>query len=356
MLIANTTETEFKSVLDGLCGQTKGFKAECTSIVDQYYVQIYDTLVRNLSENEACCAIEICPRQSGVVGGGDLAPLLPAAVASEVSITARPMLSQKKRLLTGDDEPKLSAAQIQQAQLPFDTLMGAPNANVLVKHGSLCPICQYVLHAIQDALSTSENEEKIKVYVERSCQSIRSQTMRTQCVSFIETYGDAMIALFVQEMAPRDVCPHFYLCPAGGNGGQVEVFEPIDMPMVDEKVDASQMKVTVNNTSIRGTEKCPLCLFAVQAAVDKIQSNKSKENIRHTLNKLCVHLPQKLQLECTDFVETYTNELLRMLAEDFTPQDICVSLKLCDNAGPQRQPADGGDICKYRLLFCFISV
>lgn len=329
-------------MLEGLCGQTKGFKSECLSIVDQYYVQIYDTLIRNLSENEACCAIEICPRQSGY--GGDLAPLLPVVTASEVSITARP---PPKKLLTGADEPKLSAAQIQQAQLPFDTLMGAPNAKVLVSKGSLCPICQYVLHAIQDALSTTENEEKIKAFVERSCHAVRSQTMRTQCVSFIETYGDAIIALAVQDIAPRDICPRFYICPPATGVEQFEVFEPIEAVAAAADSNA-EMKVNINTTSIWGTEKCPLCLFAVQAAIDKIQSDKSKENIRHTLNGLCVHLPQKLQLECTDFVETYTNELLDMLAQDFTPQDICVSLKLCDNAGPAArvQKQGDGDVCK----------
>lgn len=62
VLIANTTETEFKTVLEGLCNQTKGFKDECLSIVDQYVDVIYSTLLKNLNENEACHAIGVCPR------------------------------------------------------------------------------------------------------------------------------------------------------------------------------------------------------------------------------------------------------------------------------------------------------
>ena len=47
------------------------------------------------------------------------------------------------------------------------------------------------------------------------------------------------------------------------------------------------------------------------------------------MDNLCTHLPKKLQAECVDFVETYSNELIDMLITDFKPQEICVTLKLC---------------------------
>lgn len=40
-------------------------------------------------------------------------------------------------------------------------------------------------------------------------------------------------------------------------------------------------------------------------------------------------MPDKLQAECTDFIKTYTSELIDMLITDFKPQEICVALKLC---------------------------
>lgn len=53
------------------------------------------------------------------------------------------------------------------------------------------------------------------------------------------------------------------------------------------------------------------------------------------LDHLCVHLPSKLQTECVDFVETYSNELIDMLITDFTPQEICVAVKLCPTTGDE---------------------
>lgn len=294
--------------------------------------------MKNLNENEACCAIEICPRQAGNQLTGIIAPLLPVATARQVvSITAKPLVHKKK--LLGEGEPILSVDEVNAAQLPIDQLMGAPLDNTLVKKGSFCLICQYFLHFVQDAMANAQNEEAIKQYAARACDEVPSEMISSECRSFIETYGDAIIALAVQGIAPSEICPHFYICPPSQKPtDQFEVFAP--RHEIDVKI----------NTKNSGSEKCPLCLFAVQAAVDKIQSDKSKENIRHTLNSLCVHLPQKLQLECTDFVETYTNELLNMLASDFTAQDICVELKLCDNVkqstGPKRVDNGDGDIRK----------
>jgi len=87
-------------------------------------------------------------------------------------------------------------------------------------------------------------------------------------------------------------------------------------------------------------------LFAVQEAETLIKGDKSAENIKRTLKGLCSHLTNKLQAECNDFVETYTAELLKMLADDFTPQQICVYIKVCTDAKEADYVpiAAGGDI------------
>lgn len=62
MLTANTTETEFKQVLEGLCKQTKSFKSECLSIADEYYDVIYAELTKELDPEGACFLIGVCPK------------------------------------------------------------------------------------------------------------------------------------------------------------------------------------------------------------------------------------------------------------------------------------------------------
>lgn len=80
-------------------------------------------------------------------------------------------------------------------------------------------------------------------------------------------YGDACIALLIQDLNPRTVCPKMQLCPPNhSKHDDVEVFKPYF---------DSYDKPT-----------CPLCLFAVKEAQEKIRDDKSK--VRGISNSLIV--------------------------------------------------------------------
>lgn len=125
-------------------------------------------------------------------------------------------------------------------------------------------------------------------------------------------YGDAIIALLVQQVDPRDLCPQLKLCPA--NVEDVEMIAPDSIDVeINEKAKTS----------------CPLCVLVVKEAEDYIKNEKSKESVKKALDRVCSRLPPKPQLQCTDFVETYYDELLEKLLSDFAPKDICTELSLC---------------------------
>ncbi|XP_058821417.1 uncharacterized protein LOC131683436 isoform X2 [Topomyia yanbarensis] len=317
VLIANTTELEFKQVLEGLCNQTKTFRSECLNLVDQYYDEIYHTLVHNLNSNDACFMIGVCPKNLGDDVKGPIMPLVPVKVAlmhDQASDESKP-----PRKVLGQDEPKLSAVQIQQAQLPIDRLMGAPLSLQLVENGRFCTVCEYFMHFVQEALSEPANEDEIKRVVSTSCDRL-PKAVAGECRTFVDLYGDAVIALLIQSFDPREVCPQLRLCPAAND--DIEIFAPAQ---IDVKIDANSGK---------DKPTCPLCLFAVTQLEENIKNDRTKENIKQALSKLCSHLSAKLKSECTDFVDTYSAELVEMLVSDFTPQEICVYLKLCVDQRP----------------------
>ncbi|XP_073816154.1 prosaposin isoform X2 [Musca autumnalis] len=302
LLVANTTMEEFKQVMQGLCNQTRGFKDECLSIVDQYYSVIYKALVDDLDANGACFLIGVCPKGSDSMYKGDIMPMLPAIPPAEIKVTIRKKL--------GANEPKFTQEELKAMTLPIDHLMGAANPFQLVNNGELCTICEYLLHFIQETLATPSTEDEIKRSVKNICHKFPA-SVRGKCDDFIDMYGDAVVALLIQGLNPVEICPKMQMCPKHQEyHNDMEVFSP--------KATDEQDKPT-----------CPLCLFAVEQAQEKIKNDKSKKNIKNVLDNLCSHLPQKLQNECVDFVETYSSELIDMLISDFKPQEICVALKLC---------------------------
>lgn len=111
-------------------------------------------------------------------------------------------------------------------------------------------------------------------------------------------------------MGSKLICPELKLCPKN-----------IDNFLPDVGFMFSELK---DNKST-----CPLCLFAIMEAQQLINTTKTKTNIENVLGNLCLHLSIKMQKQCNDFVVKYSSELIEMLISDFTPQEICVYLKLC---------------------------
>lgn len=292
MLVANTTETEFKNVLEGICKQTKSFKSECLSLADQYYDIIYAKLTQNLDPDGACFMIGICPKNGlsdRLEHSYEMMPLIPSS-----------QLLVKKKLVLGENEPVLSAQEIQSFQLPKDVTLLNPDQ--IVANGvrnqrdpAFCTLCEYFLHFVQDALASPVNEESIKRSVLNMCHKVE-KSLQDECQQFVETYADAVIALLIQEIDPSEICPRLSVCV--------------------------QATPTAN-------EKCPLCLFLVQDLEEQLQHNRSKKNIEEKLHVLCTHLRDDLKAECIDFINTYTAELVDKLANDFSPREICLYLKCC---------------------------
>ncbi|XP_077287168.1 prosaposin [Arctopsyche grandis] len=310
ILIANTTEAEFKRVLDGLCKQTGSFQRECLSISEQYYPVIYDFLVRELDSTEVCLMVGIC--HNGKTIDVPIAPLVPTHVG-ELAIKVLHKASDKP--LIGKDEAnsyknKDKSVQVLQpelAQLPIDRILVQ-----LPQSKEVCTFCQYFLHFIQVQISDSHTEENIKSAVEKACRYLPT-SVGGQCEAFVEAYGNAVIALLVQEIDPSQVCPALTLCP-----------KQAELPKID----------VLMTTGSGSKTNCPLCLFAVEQLETMLKNNSTEENIQNALDNLCSHLPAKLRSECTDFVDTYSKQLVEMLAAEFTPQEVCVYLKLCVDTRP----------------------
>lgn len=316
--MANTTQTEFKTVLEGICKQTKSFKSECLSIADEYYDVIYQKLTKELDPNAACFLIGICPK--GLLATKSMPvqmmPLLPVK-----------NLQQKKIL--GADEPVFSAQEVNSFQLPKDILLLDANqvkqqTSKTGKDGQLCTLCQYFLNFVQEALASPQNAESIKKTVETTCEKL-PKAFRGECQGFVDTYGDAIIAMLIQDIDPSLVCPKLNVC--------------------------------VRQTSLNN-EKCPLCLFLIQELEETLKGDRSKANIKSKLNVLCSHLSSQLRAECIDFVQTYTDELVDKLSDDFSPQQICLYLKLCttneeiliEHLGDKKSSAD---LCECRRFYFF---
>ncbi|KAF5275822.1 hypothetical protein FQR65_LT04060 [Abscondita terminalis] len=313
VLIANTTEEEFHKVLVGVCKQTKSFKDECLSLVEQYYTVAYNFLVNELNGEVLCSLGGICPRPGLVDKNTPLVPLLPLKTVENSYKTLQPLTNANPELI----------------QLPIERVM--PQTLTMLGNTELCTFCQYFLHFVQKAITDPATEDKIKKIVDTACDMLPS-TVQSTCEEFVATYGPALIALLAQEIDPSTVCPKLSLCASS------------DL----HKIENVEVFMKGNNGN---KPNCPLCLFAITSLEELINDKKTEESIKRGLQSLCSHFKGNIAVECNDFVNTYTDEIVKLLLKEFSPQQVCITLKLCDdkNGNVPKLPF-GGEIETNQIL------
>ncbi|XP_070151642.1 prosaposin [Polyergus mexicanus] len=318
LLVANTTEIEFKQVLLGFCKQTKSFADECKAIVDQYYQQIYEYLTKGLNSNVVCQLSGICPGPGKTIQG-PIWPLVPEKLAKIGMNMMNNNKHDKKEIevTIGKDHQKSAAKEM---QLPIERLTPFPLLQAESVNGKeACALCEYLLHYVQDTVTNPANEEKVKEILGTICKQLPS--IEDKCQEFIDIYGDAIVAILAQEIDPSQVCPMIHICPSEAFFDKLE-----------------QIPKSFIIQEIQDKPGCPLCLLAVTQIYNVVKDNKTEANIEAELDKLCNHLPRSLTDQCTDFVKAYSKELVEMLLADLTPSEVCVYLKLCDqtrDVGPK---------------------
>ncbi|XP_034940789.1 prosaposin [Chelonus insularis] len=314
LLVANTTEREFQQVLEGLCKQTKSFASECMSIVDQYYPEIYEYLIKGLNSKATCEMAGICPMPGTKQFEGPIMPLVPV---SSHEIGVRILKENEKHDINVAITKKYPKTEADEMQLPIklmydsDSILDMPNMD---PHGQKkCEFCEYILHYLQNIITIPSTENELKNIFGKVCTKL-PDSIGGMCKEFLDQYGDALIALLVQEIDPSTICPLLHVCPSD------------QMMVAWEQLPKDKMI----ETELKDKPSCPLCLLAVEQIENVIKQNTTEANIEHELDKLCLHLPKSLNEQCVDFVKAYSKELIEMLILDLSPQEICVFLKLCD--------------------------
>ncbi|KAK3891987.1 hypothetical protein Pcinc_004153 [Petrolisthes cinctipes] len=346
VLTANTTELEFKQILDGLCHQMGSFSQNCLSLVDEYYLPLYNILMAEIHPKDVCEAVGLCGANSVFA---QQHPVFTILDVNRPSVVARARLTPAQPIgehLIGTDEAAASAItsnkeeeEPETQQLPRVSIahegiavspagrsgvVRAPLGKSHVGDDNKCVMCQFALHFLQNMLEQKDTRGDIEDAVERLCD-LMPQSIAEQCEDYVEAYGDQVIELLAQEMDPSQICPELHLCPAES--------EALASVPVSEDVT------------------CVMCEYAMTQLEEILQNHKTEENIRHALDQLCSMLPSSVRDECQLFVDAYTEQVIHMLIEDFTPDQICIQLMLCKPKEPELPVLDSSNQLPVSRMF-----
>lgn len=171
----NKTLEELRGVLRASCKQIliKKVQRECFQLADNFLPELSEMLASSMNSTAICTVASLCNN---------------------------PRIDS---LLKSADGPVL-------IRMPIDPKNGSDPGPI--RENSLCFVCQYLLHFIQEELEKPEEQQKIEEVMNRTCK-LAPRSMQTECQSFVFKYGALMISLFSQKIDPSLVCPAIKICP-----------------------------------------------------------------------------------------------------------------------------------------------
>ncbi|XP_069546259.1 prosaposin [Brachyistius frenatus] len=189
------------------------------------------------------------------------------------------------------------------------TKVDSAKAMVRVRDSPTCSICEFVMKELEATLQDQTTEEAVIQAVEKVC-TILPSTLSAQCKDLIETYGQAIIDLLVQQADPKTVCKVLGLCN-----------------------DASRTYVpALDQQRFKAGGFCEVCKMAVNYIDGILEKNATEAEIEEAVRKVCSFLPSSYQSECDQLIEQYEPVLIQLLLQMLDPDFVCMKMGACPEA------------------------
>uniref|UniRef100_A0A671YST3 Prosaposin n=1 Tax=Sparus aurata TaxID=8175 RepID=A0A671YST3_SPAAU len=176
---------------------------------------------------------------------------------------------------------------------------------VRVRESPTCAICEFVMKQLESMLEDQKTEEEVIQAVEKVCTYL-PKSLSTECKDLIETYGQAIIELLVQQADPKTVCTVLALC--------------------------NEARLALDQARFKVGGYCQVCKMAITYVDELLEKNATEAQIEEAVRKACSFLPDSLQTECDQLVEQYEPVLVQLLLQMLDPDFVCMKVGACPEA------------------------
>ncbi|XP_058241649.1 prosaposin isoform X2 [Hemibagrus wyckioides] len=249
----------------------------CKQYVSQYAPLIFQQLM-SMQAKDICCRAGFCDATPESVPLLNLVPAksIPAKKTFPATKLVKPSsINPAKKMVRARDSPQ-------------------------------CAICEYVMKELERIIQYQTTESEVVQAVEKVC-SILPSTLSAQCKDLIETYGQAIIELLLQEADPKTVCSILGLCK-----------------------DASRAFIPVmEKAEFEAGGFCDVCKMAVRYIDGILEKNATEAQIEEAVKKVCNFLPEEYKTQCDQLIDQYEPLIVQLLLQALDPEFVCMKLGAC---------------------------
>ncbi|KAK7148161.1 hypothetical protein R3I93_012471 [Phoxinus phoxinus] len=260
-----------------------GMSDMCKEYIGQYGPLVFQQLM-SMQPKDICARAGFCPIKK-------------SSVRMEKLMPAKSILAVKMFPATKLETPALTKPALTK---PAKNL-------VQVRDSPQCALCEFVMKELESMIEDHTSEAEIMQAVEKVCDILPS-SLTAQCKDLLETYGQAIIELLVQEADPKTLCSLLGLC----NGvSHVPVMEK-------EQFEAGGF--------------CDVCKMAVRYVDGILEQNATQAEIEEAVMKVCSFLPEAVRDQCNQLIAQYEPLLVQLLLQTLDPDFVCMKLGACPEA------------------------
>ena len=73
---------------------------------------------------------------------------------------------------------------------------------------------------------------------------------------------------------------------------------------------------------------CVMCKFLIKELDNIVEDKHNEDQIKKGLETLCKYLPNQYADKCVAFVDTYTEMIINLIAQDLSPEEVHITICL----------------------------
>ncbi|XP_076318041.1 prosaposin isoform X16 [Tachypleus tridentatus] len=325
------TEEAIKNALEKVCSiLPQSLSKECDDFVKEYADLIITLLVQELDPNTVCDALKLCPGNkisSHLVSGFDkneceVCKVITGYLEEQLSEESteeeiRKVLDQLCSELPESESTICKKFIDTYSELILTMIARELKPGTLCGMLKMCPdttgevectMCQYILHFIQTELYDTKNQEAVKSVIDRACEFLPGALSET-CKSFVDMYGSSVMVILAQDIDPSVVCPALNICPANVSFSS------------GLKVESKQL----NSNEV----ECEACKLFAEWLHTELEDQRSQDDIKKALEKMCTVLPSSVLERCQKFVNKNIQSVITILSLGLDPHVMCPLFDYC---------------------------
>ena len=80
---------------------------------------------------------------------------------------------------------------------------------------------------------------------------------------------------------------------------------------------------------------CANCQYVLAIVLDTLEQRDNQDEVRNLLETACDLFPSSVSGKCEAFVDAYAEQVIQMIADNLSADEICQALQLCASPPPQ---------------------